>query len=82
MFKEMGRDGLCYFSESGKRYDLLEGISSNGFTSDIIFIVDMNDLENQKIVNFVYGGFDGIQKDGIEDFIKEYEEKEKNKNER
>lgn len=78
MFKDTNGDGKIYISESGKKYELLEGICSNGLTSDIIFILDRNNIEEQKIVNFVYGGFDNLQEEFIESEIKKYERKNEN----
>lgn len=80
MFKDTNGDGLIYISKSGKVYDLLEGIDSNGLTSDIIFIMDrMANNGVGEIVNFIYGGFDNLQKDGIESYVEDYENKEKTK---
>ena len=74
MFKITNGDGLIYISESGKTYDLLEGICSNGLTSDIIFIVDrMANNGVGKVVNFIYGGFDHLQEEGIKNYIEDYE---------
>ncbi len=77
MFKDTKGDGLIYISKSGKVYDLLEGVCSNGRTSDIIFIID-RDAKNGvgEIVNFIYGGFDHLQEDGIKSYIEDYEKKE------
>lgn len=73
MFVNTKGDGLMFVSDCGRKYELLEGICSSGLTSDIIFILDRNNLEDQKIVNFIYGGFDNLQKDGIKNYIRDYE---------
>jgi hypothetical protein len=75
MFKEK-RDGLCYEGSDGLEYELLEGISSNGFTSDIIFIIDRNDKDGEInpgiIISFVYGGFRHLEKDFIKEEVEKY----------
>lgn len=77
MFKEK-RDGLCYVGSDNKEYELLEGMSSNGFTSDIIFIMDRNGNDNPGvIIDFVYGGFRHLDMDYIKEIIEKYiEDKE------
>ena len=72
MFKEK-RDGLCYVGSDNKEYELLEGFSSNNYTSDIIFIMDRNELGHPGvIIDFVYGGFRNLAKDYIEEKVEEY----------
>lgn len=71
-------DGIYYFGSDGKDYELLEGKTSNNYTSDIIFILDRNGEENPgKIIDFVYGGFDNLQKEYIQEKIEKYIEKNK-----
>lgn len=70
------KDGLCYIGSDGLEYELLEGTTSKGFTSDIVFIIDRNDINKKinpgKIINFVYGGFDHLEKDFIKEEIEKY----------
>lgn len=71
MFKEK-RDGLCYVGSDNKEYELLEGMSSNGFTSDIIFIMDRNENDNPGvIIDFVYGDIEDT-KDFIQRQVEKY----------
>ena len=71
-------DGIYYFGSDGNDYELLEGKTSNNYTSDIIFILDRNGEENPgKIIDFVYGGFDNLQKDYIREKVEKYIEKNK-----
>jgi len=66
-------DGIDYIGSDGLVYELLEGISSNGYTSDIIFIIDRNGEENPgKIIDFVYGGFENLAKDYIKEKVEKY----------
>ena len=66
-------DGINYIGSDGLIYELLEGISSNNLTSDIIFIIDRNGEENPgKIIDFVYGGFENLAKDYIKEKVEEY----------
>ena len=66
-------DGLYYIGSDNKNYELLEGVSSNGYTSDIIFILDRNGEENPgKIIDFVYGGFRNLAKDYIKEKVENY----------
>lgn len=62
--------GLMYISKSGNVYSLLEGITSNNLKSDVIFIFDH---DNNKVVQFLYGGFKYIDKGYIEQVVDEYE---------
>lgn len=72
MFKEK-RDGLCYVGSDNKEYELLEGKSSNNYTSDIIFIMDRNEIGNPGvIIDFVYGGFKHLAMDYIKEKVEEY----------
>ena len=71
MFKEK-RDGLCYVGSDGLEYELLEGMTSNGFTSDIIFIMDRNKNDNPGvIIDFVYGDIEDT-KDFIQRQVEKY----------
>ena len=71
MFKEK-RDGLCYVGSDGLEYELLEGMSSNGFTSGIIFIMDRNENDNPgDIIDFVYGDIEDV-KDFIQRQVEKY----------
>ena len=71
MFKEK-RDGLCYVGSDNKEYELLEGMSSNGFISDIIFIMDRNENDNPGvIIDFVYGDIEDT-KDFIQRQVEKY----------
>lgn len=71
-------DGIDYIGSDGLTYELLEGISSTGYTSDIIFIIDRNGEENPgKIIDFVYGGFRNLAKDYIEEKVEKYIENKK-----
>lgn len=60
-------------------YSLLEGKTRNNYTSDIIFIykepifIDDKKIIQGKVIDFVYGGFDNLAYDYIEEKIKEYE---------
>ena len=75
MFKEY-KDGICYVGSDGQEYELLEGFSSTGYTSDIIFIIDRNDKDGEInpgiIINFVYGGFRHLEKDFIKEEVEKY----------
>lgn len=75
MFKEK-KDGLCYIGSDNKEYELLEGFSSNGYTSDIIFILDRNDINGEinpgVIIDFVYGGFKYLAMDYIKEKVEKY----------
>ncbi len=74
MFKENElTKELCYETEKRKYY-LYEGYTNNGFKSDIVFIIYLSDSFTTVLVDFIYGGFDNRQ--GIEETIKCYEEKE------
>ena len=78
-------DGINYIGSDGLTYELLEGKSSNNYTSDIIFILDRNGEENPgKIINFVYGGFRHLEKEFIKEEIEKYikEKGEKQNNEK
>ena len=44
MFEER-KDGLTYIGSDHKEYELVEGISSTNYTSDILFILDRNNIE-------------------------------------
>ena len=71
-------DGIDYIGSNGLTYELLEGISSTGYTSDIIFILDRNGEENPgKIIDFVYGGFEHLPKDYVKETIEKYIEENK-----
>ena len=52
-------NGYQFKSESGKTYNLYEGVTFGGLetlTSDIIFVMDDEDYENEaKIVGWIYG---------------------------
>lgn len=60
-------------------YSLLEGKTKSGYTSDIIFIYKEpifkkdGNVINGEVIDFVYGGFDNLAYDYIENKIKEYE---------
>lgn len=72
MFKNT-QCGLVYIGSDQLQYELLEGLTSNGYTSDIIFIIDRNGEENPgKIIDFVYGGFRNLAKDYIKEKVEEY----------
>lgn len=75
MFKEK-RDGLCYVGSDNKEYELFEGITSNDYKSDIVFIMDRNDINGEIhsgiIIDFVYGGFKHLQKECIKAIIENY----------
>ncbi len=70
-------DGIYYFGSDGKDYELLEGKTSNNYTSDIIFILDRNKGREPQVIDFVYGGFKNLQKDFIQATIENYIEKNK-----
>ena len=72
MFKQT-QFGLVYIGSDRLQYELLEGLTSNGYTSDIIFILDTNDQEKPQgiIIDFVYGGFED-NKDYIQNQIEKY----------
>ena len=72
MFKDT-QCGLVYIGSDQLQYELLEGLTSNGYTSDIIFILDTNDKEKPQgvIVDFVYGGIEE-NKDYIQNQIEKY----------
>jgi hypothetical protein len=71
-------DGIYYLGSDNLEYELLEGKSSNDYTSDIIFILDRNGEENPgKIIDFVYGGFRNLAKDYIKEKVEEYIENKK-----
>ena len=59
--KETG-DGLVFIDDDGKQYDLLEGICSNGKTSDIVFVFDYDGSEGGSYVTHFWGGLDSIPK--------------------
>ena len=70
-------DGLFYESKSGKRYNLLEGVTiGKRKTSDIIFIMP---YEDDNIVGYLYGASLLEEKDTynycetIERMVNEYE---------
>lgn len=74
-------DGLFFESNSGKRYDLLEGVTiGNEKRSDIFFIM-YGDDEKSDIVGFLYGASLLNEKDTynycelIERMVNEYERK-------
>ena len=71
------KDGICYIGSDGKEYELLEGKTSNNYRSDIIFIMDMNWKDEETpnpgiIIDFVYGGFEYLEKDYIKEKVEEY----------
>lgn len=72
MFKNT-KCGLVYIGSDQLQYELLEGLTSNGYTSDIIFILDTNNKEKPQgvIVDFVYGGIEE-NKDYIQNQIEKY----------
>lgn len=79
MFKE-DSNGAIYYATENYVYSLLEGIDDKGYTSDIVFIyrepkwLDL-DVDMGEVVSFVYGGFDHLAKDFIEEEIKKYEKR-------
>ena len=85
MFKEDSQGCLYYESKKTKiSYSLLEGITNNNHTSDIVFIfrdATPKETENDyygEVINWCYDGFNNL--DFMEKQIKEYEknfEKEK-----
>ncbi len=80
MFKEK-RDGLCYVGSNNKEYELFEGMTSNDYKSDIVFIMDRNDTNDGinpgVVIDFVYGGFRHLDMDYIKETIEKYiEDKE------
>lgn len=72
MFKNT-QFGLVYIGSDHLQYELLKGMTSNNYTSDIIFILDTNDKEKPQgiIVDFVYGGIEE-NKDYIQNQIEKY----------
>lgn len=79
MFKE-DINGAIYYATKNYVYSLLEGKDDKGYTSDIVFIYrepKFYDVEVDvgEVVDFVYGGFDHLAKDYIENAIKKYEKK-------
>ena len=76
-----GKDGLHY--EGKHYYSLLEGKTSNGYTSDILFIyreATEQELANNyvgEVVTWLYGATNLNALKGIIEYeIKKYEEKE------
>lgn len=65
-------DGLYYIGSDRKQYELLEGVSSNGYTSDIVFILDRNEIANDKIIDFIYGGLKKENLENIKNVIENY----------
>lgn len=76
MFEEK-RDGLTYIGSDHKEYELVEGISSNGYTSDILFMLDRNNIEKTIVIDFIYGGFREENKKWIKETIEKYIENKK-----
>lgn len=80
MFKRDSQDSLYYESEkTGRIYFLYEGMTSSGFTSDMVFIykeATLDEMDNDdyygEVIAWVYGGFEEL--DFVEQKIKEYEE--------
>lgn len=73
-------NGALQYETQNNIYSLLEGIDNKGYTSDIVFIYrepKFYDVEVDvgEVVDFVYGGFDHLAKDYIENAIKKYEKK-------
>lgn len=73
-------NGALQYKTKDYVYSLLEGIDDKGYTSDIIFIFrepKWNDLEVDmgEIVDFVYGGFDHLDREFIENAINKYEKR-------
>ena len=73
-FKE-SNDGLVYAGDHGT-YELLQGITSNGLNSDIVFLVktvmDKNNVET-KVLDFLYGGFSSDNIEYFESLIEQHE---------
>ena len=65
-------DGLCYIGSDGLEYELLHGVTSNNYNSDIIFILDRNNIHEPKVIDFIYGGFEHLQEDCIKAIIENY----------
>lgn len=78
MFKR-DKGGSLYYEGKYAKYSLLEGITDNKLTSDIVFIF-REPTEEQiisenyvgEVIGFVYGAFEDLS--AIEDTIKRYEE--------
>ena len=75
-------DGLYYIGSDHKKYELLHGVTSNNYNSDIIFIFDRNDNHEPKVIDFVYGGFKHLQEDCIQAIIENYIKNLKEKGDR
>lgn len=80
-------NGALQYETKDNVYSLLEGIDNKGYTSDIVFIYkepkpilnekgEPIDMEQGKVVDFTYGGFDINNYSYIEEKIKEYEKNE------
>lgn len=80
MFKKDSQEDLYYESENKINYNLFEGRTSKGYTSDIIFIFrepTEEDIMNGycgEVVGWLYGGFEHLDLNFVESKIKEYEE--------
>ncbi len=77
MFKTT-RDGIYYISDKYE-YSLLEGKTSNGYTSDMVFIFREPTQEDYdrnfygEVVDWIFDGFNQLA--AIEEIIKDYESK-------
>lgn len=85
MFKKDSLGNTYYLStKTNIEYQLLVGITNNGYTSDIVFIfreASTEEMENDyygEVIGWVYDGFNDF--DFIEKKIINYEKKELDKN--